>query len=209
MNQRFRQRILISFITALIINSILFGLVSLLSRERPRILDLVTTVPVNIVQLPGVERPAEEVVREVQQPEPEPVAKIVPDLARPEISKPDYSALNLAIDPQIIHKPGLSGDFVFNAGELDQPPRQVDPNRKWPESPRAKRMDIEGFVRVRYLVDENGTVGQITILEASPSGFFERTVEMFLPTLKYFPGKIGSRAVPAWVENTIRFEFER
>jgi len=200
-------------VASLIINGALFGLVSSLSRERTKAPDLYTTIPISVVHLPRPERPLElEVKEEIPKPAPQPVAEIALDLARPQIERAEMPPLVVRVNPNAITMPSLAGEFVFNAGELDQPPRSITAideilGRHYPS--RARRMGVEGFVRARYLVDENGLVSRLTILSASPPGLFEKAVENALPMCRYTPGRIGGKAVPAWVENKFVFELEQ
>ena len=103
--------------------------------------------------------------------------------------------------------PRVAGQFVFNADELDQPPRPlVNPEPFYPH--RARQMGIEGAVTVRFLVDVDGTVSEVTVVEATPRGLFEDNVLRTVPQWKFNPGRVAGRPVAAWVIRTIRFEFD-
>jgi len=97
--------------------------------------------------------------------------------------------------------------LIFNADEIDQPPSALA--KMPPLYPyKAKRLEIEGYVKVKFLVDETGAVSQISILEASPKGLFEDSVFKALPSWEFAPGKILGEPVSSWVITTIRFELE-
>ncbi len=71
---------------------------------------------------------------------------------------------------------------------------------------RAKRLGIEGIVRIRFLVNTSGKTEQLTILESKPSGTFDRAVKKTVKGWKYKPAVKDGREVETWVETTIRFK---
>ncbi len=96
---------------------------------------------------------------------------------------------------------------AFSVGDLDGPMTVL--NRIAPVYPlRAKRRGIEGWVRVKFLVNEAGAVSSLTILEAEPSGLFEQSVERSVSRWRFNPGTVGGIPVRTWVETTVRFELE-
>ncbi len=96
---------------------------------------------------------------------------------------------------------------IFSVGELDGSLTVL--TRVPPVYPfRAKRRGIEGWVRVRFLVDEAGAVGRVTVLEAEPSGVFEKSVERSVSRWRFAPGTVGGMPVKTMVETTVRFELE-
>lgn len=91
--------------------------------------------------------------------------------------------------------------------EEDQPPMvtaQIPP----PYPFLARRRGIEGWVRVRFLVDRQGQVRELTIVKAQPPGVFEDTVRRTLPRWRFRPGVKDGRPVDTWVETVIRFKLE-
>jgi protein TonB len=58
------------------------------------------------------------------------------------------------------------------------------------------------------LVDEEGTVSHVSVLDASPKGVFEDSVLQTLPSWKFSPGKVVGEPVSSWVVTTIRFELK-
>jgi protein TonB len=63
-------------------------------------------------------------------------------------------------------------------------------------------------VKVKFLVDEEGKVSRVSILESSPKGVFEESVLQTLPSWKFSPGRILGESVSTWVVTTIRFELK-
>jgi protein TonB len=162
------------------------------------------------VRLREPEPPPEE-EEEISRPLPEPRKPVTADTFQPELFQPRFEklempALNLRVDTRIMGAPSDIGlKLYYNAEDLDQPPRAIA--KVPPLYPyRAKRMEIEGYVKVRFLVDKKGAVTNITVLESQPEGVFESSVKKILPTWRFNPGKIMGEPVSSWVVTTIRFE---
>lgn len=195
------------FAVSLLINLGLLGVASVLSGERPLNQDITAPMAVRLVQLTPTEPPKEEPVPEPEKREPPPPADFAPDLLDlpPTIPSIQQVALPRELGIMVIAPP--EGAFIFSVGDLDQPPQalvRIEP--LYP--PRAQRFEVEGAVQVRFLVSQDGSVSDVTILKADPEGFFEQSVLATVPRWRFQPGKISGRAVAAWVETTIRFEFQ-
>ena len=64
---------------------------------------------------------------------------------------------------------------VFTADSVDVAPRAV--SHVAPRVPmQARRKALTGFVKVRYLITEKGTVDRVRVVESSPKGLFEEGV---------------------------------
>ena len=99
------------------------------------------------------------------------------------------------------------GDLVFLGSDLDEPPRAVV--RTVPPYPyRARQRQVNGTVRVKLLVNADGSISNVEILEASPEGYFEETVLRTVPSWHFEPGHIAGEAVASWVVTTVRFDLE-
>ncbi len=190
---------------SLLINAGLFGLAALLSQERALPVELSNPVPVQLVQLPQEEQPIPEPLPEPEPPKPQPPPDFVPDLVQPLVQPPEVAPIRVAIDVPQGPPVELGGGFIFDVGDLDQAPRAVVKGP--PAYPfLARQREIEGFVQVRFLVDDRGQVSDVTVLDASPAGIFEQSVLQAVPTWRFEPGKIDGRPVASWVVTTIRFE---
>ena len=190
--------------TALGVNLVLFGLAALLLREARVPQDMTNPVAVSLVKLQAPSLPEEEEIRQPKRPEPQQKLDFMPDVLRPDLSSAGLMDLGVAIDLGGVG--GISGthEFVFEAYELDQPPRPIV--RVPPPYPYAAReRGIEGAVQVRMLVTTEGMIGDVQILDARPRGTFENTVRRTVPQWKFAPGKIQGKAVTAWVVTTIHF----
>ena len=96
---------------------------------------------------------------------------------------------------------------LYEIGEIDRPLvplAQVPP--VYPM--RARRMGIEGWVKVRFVVEEDGRVGDVKILGSSPKNIFENTVIRCVSSWRFKPGTVEGVPVSTWVETTIRFDLE-
>ncbi len=73
---------------------------------------------------------------------------------------------------------------------------------------RAKSMGIEGWVKVKFLVNQKGLVENIRIVKAVPEGLFEKCVKRCLSAWRFSPGTVEGETVNTQVITTIRFNLE-
>lgn len=198
--------VLLAVTASIVINLGLLGLASLLSKERGLPQDITDPIGVRLVTLAPPETPEREEVKEPEKPKPQKSTDFKPDLVRPQLASRGALDVGVAIDLGDLGGPDTGGEFVFEAYELDQPPQVIV--RVPPMYPyKAREQGIEGAVQVKMLVNADGTVGQVIILDARPEGLFEDAVRKAVPQWKFSPGKIEGEAVTAWVITTLRFEF--
>ncbi len=96
---------------------------------------------------------------------------------------------------------------VYGLSEIDHP--LVPVVRIPPIYPlRAKRMGIEGWVKIRFVVDENGRVGRIKVLESHPKGVFEDATIRAVSRWRFKPGTVDGVPVKTMVETSIKFKLE-
>ncbi|MBU0741292.1 TonB family protein [bacterium] len=199
-------RLLRAVVLAVLVNLALIGVAALLTRERPLQMDMTEPVAVNLVTVAPPAPPAPEKVREVEKPPEREQPEFRPDQWRPEMSPPaPLAGPAVAIDLEGLNLDALDGAFVFDAADLDQPPRVVA--RIPPVYPyRARQREIEGHVRVRFLVSPEGQASQVQVLEAEPAGLFEESVLQIIPSWRFSPGLIDGQPVASWMATTVRFE---
>lgn len=95
----------------------------------------------------------------------------------------------------------------FNPDEVDKMPQPVATTQ--PIYPyRAKRMGIEGKVRIRFLVNTSGRTDLLKILESTPAGEFDQAVQKTVKNWKFKPAMKDGRPVETWVETTIQFKLK-
>ncbi len=199
-----RLRIMRATAVSVAINLLLLGAAASLSHERSRLPAMSDPMAVNLVQL---RRQVPNVIEPIPEPEPprqQPKSDFTPELIFPSPHAPAIPDVSVSLDPLTLGSWDLQGEFIFSIGDLDQPPREI--SRIKPQyPPRAEMRRIEGTVKVRFLVDENGTVSRLSILEANPEGVFEDAVRRAVGRWKYAPGRIDGRAVATWVVAPITF----
>lgn len=207
-----------SALTALGMNLLLFLLMPHLMDPAPKRDGVDTLIPqVNVVR---VKRPDSLIKRKTPPPKPkkEKLPKPKEMLKQPirtKLSLPFQVNPRLPGGPQTLAVPDwtsvpmnadLSGN-IFEAGQLDAPLTTLV--RIPPVYPvRARRRSIEGWVKVTFVVDERGHVGNIAIVEAQPEGLFENSVRRCVSGWRFKPGTVEGMPVKASVETVIRFELE-
>jgi protein TonB len=192
---------------AVVINIALLAVASLLASKQSKPNYEGDPIAVSLVQLAAPEPEQRQEVKEPEPPKQEQKSDFTPDLVQPSLGH-----LGGNIDPGVVINLGDIGgggiqkeEFVFEAYELDQAPQPVV--RVPPVYPyKAREQGIEGVVQIKLLVNSDGTVGQIYILDARPKGIFDDAVLKSVPQWKFNPGKIAGETVTAWVVTDIRFD---
>ncbi|MBM9520787.1 energy transducer TonB [Desulforhopalus vacuolatus] len=93
---------------------------------------------------------------------------------------------------------------MFEVGALDAP--LVGMSQMPPHYPqRAKRFAIQGWVKIEFVVNEEGRVENVKVLESQPKGTFERAVIRAVSHWRFRPGTIGGIPVKARVQQKIIF----
>ena len=88
--------------------------------------------------------------------------------------------------------------------EPDRPPRaRRTPVATYPE--QARRGGIEGYVVVRMRIDALGQVSDVFVLDAEPTGIFERSAREAAKRYAFEPARAGGVAVATTVEQRIVF----
>jgi len=106
--------------------------------------------------------------------------------------------------PQLRAGPG-SGAYIGSAfsgdGELS-PIVRIPPN--YPLDARRKK--IEGWVKVEFTVQEDGSVSNAKAKAAEPSGIFEQAAIMAIAQWKFNPATENGKTVRRRVAQTLKFE---
>ncbi|SHK36566.1 energy transducer TonB [Fibrobacter sp. UWEL] len=96
-------------------------------------------------------------------------------------------------------------NVVYEAGEVDEQAqvlREIQP--KFPE--RAKRMGINGYVKVLIVIDVYGDVAQTQILTQEPAGYgFDTEVLNAVRQWKFSPAQLGGFPVAQKATKEFRF----
>ncbi|MBT0723012.1 energy transducer TonB [Rosenbergiella sp. S61] len=169
------------------------------------------TQPVSTAEqtpVPQVEQPPVEqkVAIPVEKPKPKPVKKVVHKPVHHEKPKP---VVHKPVEKPVEHKTPPTEDNPFNQRNTQpqtraqtapqkstdqqksvsegKPQRLATVNPAYPA--RALALHVEGRVRVKFDVDNNGAVDNIEIVSADPRGMFEREVRQAIKRWRYAPGR--------------------
>lgn len=204
------------------LNLILFMLMpALLHSNPPRPLTESLIPRVTVIRPRRPEPPPEKVKPPEKPPQKPPVTPPKKATVRPlktQLRLPFELNPRLPVGPTSLELPPMEGASLGMAtgigelggvpvGELDAPLTPL--TRIPPLYPmRAKRKGIEGWVKVKFLVDTAGTVGSVTILEARPAEVFDQSARRCVAGWRFKPGTVEGMPVKTWVTQTIRFELE-
>jgi len=196
---------------ALAVNALLLTGAAVLSGEASsQDQDITAPMQVNTLNFEQTPPPADEEAAEPEAPKQEqPKPDLGPDLFQPDFA-PDFGGFDgggaaIAIDLTGGANTALKQSFVFESYELDQAPRPVV--KVPPTYPfKAREQGVEGVVQVKILVKEDGTVGEVLIMDARPPDTFEDAVLMAVPRWRFEPGVIGGKKVTSWVITALHFK---
>ena len=191
-------------IVALVANGALLWVMALLVSERGVPEASEDLGAISLVNFEPPEPPEPEETKEPEPPKPQQKLDFTPDLVQPDLMTANGADIGVAINLDGMGQSNVDEGFVFEAFELDEPPAataKVPPVYPF----RARESGIEGVVQVKLLINTDGSVGQVIIMDARPKGVFEDSVRKSVPRWKFSPGKIEGRAVTAWVVTAVRF----
>ncbi|USD38318.1 MULTISPECIES: energy transducer TonB [Ferrimonas] len=195
---------------AMIINLLIFSLLPGL-RTPPRSSDqLILARPISMVKLEPM-KPATPPPPEQPKPQQAPPK---PRLALPIDTTPiQTSSLSLKADPGLpeldtrIFKP-TPGDLVFGEAQLDKP--LIPTHNQSPIYPfQAKRMGLTGKVKVKFVVEKDGTVGEMEVVSATPPNVFDKATLDAVSRWTFRPGEITGEAVRVNVTQVINFNLNK
>lgn len=72
----------------------------------------------------------------------------------------------------------------------------------------AKASGVEGFVLVKVLVAENGSVQDVQLVESEPKGFFEESALRSIRQWRFDPGMKNGKTMALWSSQKIVFSLE-
>jgi len=190
---------------AVAVNVGLFGLAGFLTSQSRPPQDITEPVGVSLVSLAPPEPPARQEVETPEPPAPEPRPDFQPDLVQPSVAGLGLGDFAVKIDLGGVKADARRDDFIFDSADLDQAPQataKVPPDYPY----GARERGIEGYVAVKFLVREDGSVGNVNILKSQPEGVFDEAVRRALPRWRFQPGRVGGNPVASWAVTTIRFD---
>ena len=167
-------------------------------------------------------KPPEPVEKKIEKPEkkikPQELKPLKHPLIKKKIDLPKFIFeinTKLSGGPEFLPSHPLATTFFFNTGlkniyeigDLDSPPvpvAQVPPVYPF----NLKRKGIEGWVKVQFLVNKQGVVEKVHIVESNPGDLFDRSVKKCVSSWRFSPGTVEGVAVNTWIVTTIKFELE-
>lgn len=98
----------------------------------------------------------------------------------------------------------LGGMEIFELGDVDSPPQpRTKIEFSYPSA--AKRRGITGVVKVEYVVDENGRVEQINIVDSPDRSLSNATIEV-LERARFQPAEKSGRAVKVRMRAAVPYQ---
>ena len=100
---------------------------------------------------------------------------------------------------------GDMGNVVMTSDMVDVVPRaKFKTVVEYPA--RAKAKEIEGFVTMSILINTDGKIDTVKIIESEPAGIFDKSVLRTIKKWVFEPARYKGEAVKTWANQTIRFE---
>ena len=98
-------------------------------------------------------------------------------------------------------------DGVYSLKEVDGKPKSIKSARpKYPEY--AKKMRIEGSVRLSFILDEKGIVQDVKIIKATPENTFENAALTAVKNWRFTPATKDGKAVKVKMVITLNFRLD-
>ncbi len=95
--------------------------------------------------------------------------------------------------------------MVMTEETVDTQPQPLPSNRQPVPPPDAQRKRVSGHVVLRMLIDEQGSVQDVRIIESDPPGFFDASVLEAARSWRFSPATYRGKPVTLRVDQTIRF----
>ncbi|PIV81512.1 hypothetical protein COW53_03960 [bacterium CG17_big_fil_post_rev_8_21_14_2_50_64_8] len=200
-----RWKLIPALVAAVVLNLLLIVGAALLAGDRPVSVPKFDPLPVTLTTLDRPDRVESESTPTPPPPQetrPRPEFSPVPDL--PRLAGPDLGSVKVQLDPSLWRDEPPLGDFVFNGADLDEPPRALV--RTKPQYPfKEQQRGVDGYVEVKLLVDADGLVSSVQVLQSDPPGVFDDAALKAVPNWKFAAGRIEGRPVPSWVVTRVVF----
>lgn len=165
--------------------------------------DLIEETP----PVPELEPPPDEPVDESTPMQPAPIAPApsptpTPDLSLPLLTAVPVEGPRYASPPTPTPKPAKPR--VLDAGQVEVPPRAVHmPDPPYPDA--LKRRRVAGKVTVRVLIDREGRVTRVALVDVVGHQSFGDAVERVAKAWRFEPARHHGRTVPVWARRTLQF----
>jgi protein TonB len=96
-------------------------------------------------------------------------------------------------------------DVVMTASSVDSPPKPSAPvSPSYPA--RARAQGVQGYVKFKLLVDADGGVVEVRVVDSKPRGVFDDAATAAIRRWRFTPATYRGKAVKLWVTQTLRFK---
>ena len=104
--------------------------------------------------------------------------------------------------------PGTQSDDTLSGAvlKLARPLYKQNPTPPYPR--KARRLGYEGIVMLKVLIDENGRVDELTVLESSGHTVLDRAASSAVRKWLFEPGTEGGIKKRMWVKIPVRFDLK-
>ena len=107
-----------------------------------------------------------------------------------------------AQDSQLLSQ---SKDSVMTEDIVDELP-VVQHRAPLPFPEKAKENNVNGFVTLNLLINKQGAVEQVKLVDAQPEGYFEEIALQGVQDWSFSPATYQGRFVSVWVKQKIKFQ---
>lgn len=96
---------------------------------------------------------------------------------------------------------------VYDSENIDRP---ITPLVRTPPiyPMHARRLGIEGWVKIKLLVSEKGGVENVEVIDSQPTNIFEKSVLQGVVLWRFLPPTVNGTPVKVLLKTTIRFKLE-
>lgn len=112
-------------------------------------------------------------------------------------------ALEERVDPNLL---GDTENVAMTEDTVDSPP--VPMQRKAPQIPyQLRKKGISGRVLLQLLIDEEGRVADLRVLDSEPEGIFDTYALEAARQWRFRPGMHNGNAASVWMKAPIEFQY--
>lgn len=160
----------------------------------------------------------QKIVKAKPKPKPKPKKKKKPAKAKNVAPTPNLSSSLSGIDTgldsfmsQDLNDGSLLGDVnkdvIMSEDSVDKAPKpSFRATLTYPK--KARKMGITGYVLMNILVNKNGKVEKVTVLESEPAGIFDEVAIASIEQWSFKPAQYKGQNVKVWAKQKIRFDLE-
>jgi protein TonB len=204
------MKLALAFVCALVVSTGIFALMEgMVNSEADFDLNGQNQAVIDFVRL---KQDSDTQLKERQKKEPPKPKK--PPVPQEAVAENNAAVKQLAIKmPQItpdlsLANKNLLGDAQIGMGFGDG---DVIPLVRMPAQypSKAKRRNIEGFVKARLEINAEGTVDSVEIIDSNPKGIFERSAIRALYKYKFKPKMVDGKPQPQTATQTLEFNLDK